>query len=173
MYEYWKERTKTLFSGGMVIQVENLTDKLLSLISEFIKAPGFKVNVQKSKLHFYTLEISQRNYTEWEKVSSPKLHTTWFHLYILSGKITEMEKRLVVTRHGGVGVVTKGQHEGSLGGWRPSLSWLHQCQCPGIVSYNCWWIYSLKCSFKNSGNTKKKKKKAKELLYISFKSFNK
>lgn len=64
MYEYWKERTKTLVSGGMVIQVENLTDKLLSLISEFIKAPGFKVNVQKSKLHFYTLEISQRNYTE-------------------------------------------------------------------------------------------------------------
>lgn len=40
--------------------MENITDKLLGLISKFIKVSGLKVNVQKSKLHFYILESNKR-----------------------------------------------------------------------------------------------------------------
>lgn len=40
--------------------MENITDKLLGLISKFITVSGLKVNVQKSKLHFYILESNKR-----------------------------------------------------------------------------------------------------------------
>ena len=44
-----------LFADDMIVYIENPIDstkKLLSLISEFGKAAGFKVNIQKSKAFF-------------------------------------------------------------------------------------------------------------------------
>ena len=47
----------------MIVYIENLivsTKKLLDLISEFDKIPGYKVNIQKSRAFLYTdSEISE------------------------------------------------------------------------------------------------------------------
>lgn len=40
-----ERKNQNIFLGDMIMFIENLTDKLLGLISEFIKASGFMVNV--------------------------------------------------------------------------------------------------------------------------------
>ena len=59
-----KEDTKlSLFADEMIVYIENPIDstkKLLHLINEFGKTPGYKVNTQKSKTTLYTNnEISE------------------------------------------------------------------------------------------------------------------
>ena len=47
----------SLFEDDMIVYIENCIDsarKLLDLISEFGKAAGHKVNIQKSKTILYT-----------------------------------------------------------------------------------------------------------------------
>ena len=54
-----KEETKlSLFADDMIVYMENPIDstkKLLDLINEFVKTAGYKVNIQKSKVFFYSL----------------------------------------------------------------------------------------------------------------------
>ena len=53
-----KEEGKiSLFADDMILYIENPKDsirKLLELISEFSKVPGYKINTQKSLLFLYT-----------------------------------------------------------------------------------------------------------------------
>ena len=53
-----KEENKlSLFADDMIVYMENPIDstkKLLDLINEFGKTPGYKVNTQKSKAFLYT-----------------------------------------------------------------------------------------------------------------------
>ena len=53
-----KEEAKlSLFADDMIVYIENpldYTKKLLNLISEFGKAVGYKVNIQKLKAFLYT-----------------------------------------------------------------------------------------------------------------------
>ena len=53
-----KEEAKlSLFANDMIVHIENPIDstrKLLDLVSEFGKAVGYKVNIQKSKAFLYT-----------------------------------------------------------------------------------------------------------------------
>ena len=60
----WKGGTKTvrmsLLADDMIVYIENPIDsnkKLFHLISQFSKAVGYKVNIQKSKAFLYTNEI--------------------------------------------------------------------------------------------------------------------
>ena len=65
-----EERKLSLFADDMIVYMENPIDstkKLLDLINEFGKAPGYKVNAQKSKAFLYTnnetseTEIREKN----------------------------------------------------------------------------------------------------------------
>ena len=51
-----KEVSLSLFAGDMILYIENPKDsirKLLELISEFSKVPGYKINTQKSLAFLY------------------------------------------------------------------------------------------------------------------------
>ena len=58
-----EEMKQSLFADDMIVYIENPTDstkELFDLISEFGKAAGYKVNIQKSKAFLYTSnEISE------------------------------------------------------------------------------------------------------------------
>ena len=52
-----EEVTLSLFADGMILSIENPKStirKLLELISEFSKVPGYKINTQKSLAFLYT-----------------------------------------------------------------------------------------------------------------------
>ena len=53
-----KEEAKlSLFANDMILYIENTkytTKKLLELINEFFKIGGYKINIQKSGVLFYT-----------------------------------------------------------------------------------------------------------------------
>ena len=59
-----KEEVKlSLFADDMILDIENPKDsirKLLELISEFIKVAGYKINTQKSHVHFYILRMKNQ-----------------------------------------------------------------------------------------------------------------
>ena len=58
-----KEVKLSLFADGMILYIENPKDsirKLLELISEFSKVAGYKLNTQKSHLHFYILRMKNQ-----------------------------------------------------------------------------------------------------------------
>ena len=59
-----KEEVKlSLFADDMILYIENPKDcirKLLELISEFSKVAGYKINTQKSHLHFYILRMKNQ-----------------------------------------------------------------------------------------------------------------
>ena len=64
-----KEEVKlSLFADDMILYIENPKDsirKLLELISEFSKGPGYKINTQKSLAFLYTNnEKSEREMKE-------------------------------------------------------------------------------------------------------------
>ena len=60
-----KEVQLSLFADDMILYIENPKDsirKLLELISEFSKVPGYKINTQKSLAFLYTNnEIRKKN----------------------------------------------------------------------------------------------------------------
>jgi len=65
----WKGRIKlSLFAYNMILYIENPKHsirKLLELISEFSKVPGYKINKQKSLAFLYTNnEKSEREIKE-------------------------------------------------------------------------------------------------------------
>ena len=58
-----KEVKLSLFADNMILYIENPKDsirKLLELISEFSKVAGYKLNTQKSHLHFYILRMKNQ-----------------------------------------------------------------------------------------------------------------
>ena len=59
-----KEEVKlSLFADDMILYIENPKDsirKLPELISEFSKVAGYKLNTQKSHLHFYILRMKNQ-----------------------------------------------------------------------------------------------------------------
>ena len=59
-----KEEVKlSLFADDTILYIENPNDsirKLLELISEFSKVAGYKLNTQKSHLHFYILRMKNQ-----------------------------------------------------------------------------------------------------------------
>ena len=57
IYEDWKRRNKVITSDDLLVYIENSkgsTSKLLEIINEFSKVPGYNVNIQKSIVFFYT-----------------------------------------------------------------------------------------------------------------------
>ena len=58
-----KEAKLSLFADDMILYIENPKNsirKLLELISEFSKVAGYKLNTQKSHLHFYILRMKNQ-----------------------------------------------------------------------------------------------------------------
>ena len=60
--QIWKEVKLSLFADDMILYIENPKNsirKLLELISEFSKVPGYKINTQ-TYLHFYILTMKNQ-----------------------------------------------------------------------------------------------------------------
>ena len=68
LFQIGKELKLSLFADDIILYIENpkdITRKLLELINEFGKVPGYKINAQKSLAFLYTNnERSEREIKE-------------------------------------------------------------------------------------------------------------